>query len=73
MNREYWLLVTDEPVEFENTNHSRQICGIYLKFNKEKLEDHNMEPVGLGNTRILTDYAQILCRHWWKLNVKISI
>ena len=27
--------------------------------NKEQPKDHrNMEPVGLGNTRILTDYAQ---------------
>jgi hypothetical protein len=27
--------------------------------NKEKPKDHrNLEPVGLGNTRILTDYAQ---------------
>ena len=27
-------------------------------FNKEKSKDHNMQPVGLGNTRILTDYVQ---------------
>ena len=25
---------------------------------KEKPEDHNTQPVGLGNTSILTDYAQ---------------
>ena len=25
--------------------------------NQEKLKDHNMQPVGLGNIRILVDYA----------------
>jgi hypothetical protein len=28
------------------------------KFKKLNLEDVNMEPVGLGNTRVLVDYVQ---------------
>ena len=30
----------------------------YTQMNKEKPKDHSIQPVGLGNTRILTDYAQ---------------
>ena len=29
----------------------------YALISNEKTEDHNMELVGLGNTRILTNYA----------------
>ena len=32
----------------------------YTQIHKEKPEDDNMELVGLGNTRVLTDYAQKL-------------
>ena len=31
---------------------------IIPQFNKEKLKDVNMQPVGLANTRISTDYVQ---------------
>ena len=64
-----WHLVTYDPVEFENepvevqdyrknTDHFRGIYRIYPQFNKGKPEDVNMQPVGLGNTRISTGYAQ---------------
>ena len=53
MSRENRLLVTDEPVEFEelsvdvqdfkkNTIHFRGICGIYPQINEEKLKEVNM-------------------------------
>ena len=62
-------LVTDEPVEFEKSpievqdckkipDHSRGIYRIYPNSIKENPKDVNMEPVGLGNTRILTGCAQ---------------
>ena len=53
MNGENWLLITDEPVEFENlsdeapnfkkvTDCFRGISRIYLKLNKQKPKDVNM-------------------------------
>jgi hypothetical protein len=48
------------PIEvqyFKKTTHClRGIYGIYLQLNKEELKDHNTYLVGLGNTRILTNY-----------------
>jgi hypothetical protein len=41
-----------------NTDHFRGICGIYLKSIQEKPKYVNMQPVGLANTRISTNYAQ---------------
>ena len=41
------------------TNHFRRNLWDLAKIDKEKPKDHNMSPVGLGNsTRILTVYAQ---------------
>ena len=61
MNWENRPLVTGEHVEIQDfmkvTNQFRGIYGVYLKLLKNRLEDHNMQPVGLGNTRILTNYA----------------
>jgi hypothetical protein len=54
MNGENRPLLTNEPVEFEEepaeevqdlrkiTDNFQRICGVYLKFIKEKPEDHNM-------------------------------
>jgi hypothetical protein len=46
MNRENRLLVTNEPVEAQDsrttTDRFRRIYRIHLKLNKEKAEDHNM-------------------------------
>ena len=65
MNRENQVLVTDEPVEFENytiqgqdfrkiiTDHFRGVCGIYLNLIK-KIEIYQ-HVLGFGSTRILTD------------------
>ena len=69
MNGENRLLVTDEPVEFEKqlvevqdfkktSNLFTGIQRIYLKVIKKILKDVNMKPAGLGNSRILTDYAK---------------
>ena len=63
MNRENWPLVIGEPVDFHKkklvevqdfkklTHHFEGTYGLYLKIGKKK-------PNGLGNTGILTDYAQ---------------
>jgi hypothetical protein len=52
------LLVTNEPVEVQDlrkiTLHIRGTYRIYPQINKE---NPNMLLVGLGNTRISTDYA----------------
>ena len=40
------------------THSFREIYGINVKLIKELAEYHNMEPIGLGNTMILTDYVQ---------------
>ena len=29
------------------------------QINKDNMEDHNRQPIGLGNTRILTNYGKI--------------
>ena len=62
MNRENWPLATDEPVEIQDlrkiTDHFRGMYGTCLKLIKENPKDHNMWPVGLGNTRILTNCAE---------------
>ena len=39
------------------TDRFRRIYRIYPIFNKGNPEDVNMEPVGLANTMISTDYA----------------
>ena len=51
------------PVERQyfrkSIDHFRGICRIYITWTDiGKPKYHNMEPVGLGNTKILTDYAQ---------------
>ena len=53
-----WEITSWSPRLQEITDHLRGIYGIYLKINKEKPINHNMELVGLRNTRILADYAQ---------------
>ena len=40
------------------TDHFRGIYGIYCKVIQNSSKDHNTQPVGLENTRILTGYAQ---------------
>jgi len=68
MNR--WSLRDDEPVGswrlWEKTTHGfRGVCGICLTLLQEKPDDRSMQPVGLGRTRILTDYiAPNLPGHW---------
>jgi hypothetical protein len=45
----------------KTTHHFRGMYGICLQLMKEgKPKDHNISPVGLGNTRIPTDYAKNL-------------
>lgn len=39
------------------TEHFRRIYRIYLRFVKKKPKDQNMQPLGLGNSRIVTEYA----------------
>ena len=57
MNGENRLLVTNEPVEAQDskttTSFWKNLQNI-PQINKEKPEDHNMWPVGLGNASILT-------------------
>lgn len=63
MNRENWLLLIDEPIEFQKLKvgvqgfriitNFRQIYRIYLQLMMEKPKDINMYTVGLGNTKIL--------------------
>jgi hypothetical protein len=50
MNGQKRPLVTDE-------------LWILPRINQIKIKDHNMEPVGPGNTGILTSYAQHLPEH----------
>ena len=59
-NMENRLLVTDEPVEFEKHRLTFKTSGNYQpitdrcnmpQISGEQPEDHNMQPVGLGNTR----------------------
>ena len=61
--------VTDEPVEFGKqpvevqdcrkiTDYFRGIYRIIPQFNEGKPEDVDIEPAGLANTRISTDYGQ---------------
>jgi hypothetical protein len=56
---ENWMLVTNELVEVRYNQlkfeTARSLPQIFLKFNKENLKDVNMQPVGLGATRISTD------------------
>jgi hypothetical protein len=48
-----------EVQEFKKlTHHFEGTYGLYLKIGKKKPKNHNMSPDGLGNTGILTDYAQ---------------
>jgi len=63
-----WPVVTDEPVEFEKYLVDIQDLEFYQSFkrdlwnipqiNWEKPKDFNVQLAGLGNTRILTNYAQ---------------
>ena len=77
-------VVTDEPVEFEKLTgcHSRlqEINQSFYRdpwniprITKETPKDHNMKPVGVGNTlaRIWADYAQKAPRtlHQKKLDI----
>ena len=60
MNGETPSLVTHEQIKVQDfgkiTHHFRGIC---LEFSRQKPPiDHNVYPVGLGNTRIWTDYTQ---------------
>ena len=61
MNGENRHLVAHEPVgvqEFKKiTDYFRGIYRIYIDLIMKKPKDLNMQPVGFGNTRILTDYA----------------
>ena len=64
------IVVTYEMVKFEKwlvqiqdfkkfAHHLRGICESDLTLNhEERLKDFYMQLVGLGNTRILTDYPQ---------------
>jgi hypothetical protein len=65
MNGENWPLVTDEPAEFENNRLQFKTSGewpIIIEEFMEHTSNYEEKPkitsVGLGNTRILTDYAQ---------------
>ena len=66
MNMENQPLVTNVTVEYDKfeVQGLRKIIDQWMsllnmpQINEEKLKDHNMQPVGLGNTRILTDYSQ---------------
>jgi hypothetical protein len=43
-------LTVRDHTTFSRLNHRfRETCGICLNLTKKKLEDHNTEPVGLGN------------------------
>ena len=65
-----WLLITGELVDFHKeklvevqefkklTHHFGGTYGLHLKIGKKQPKNHNMSPDGLGNTGILTDYAQ---------------
>jgi hypothetical protein len=66
---ENWQLVTNEPIEFEKylveVQDCRKNCRSFQKnlknipqFKKGNPKDVNMQPVGLANTRISTNYAQ---------------
>jgi hypothetical protein len=62
MNGENRSLVTDKMIEvqeFENKNHFRGIYRVFLDLLRLKPPiDYNIYLVGLGDTRIWTDYAQ---------------
>ena len=49
------------PLKFKTfkklIDHFREIYGIYL-IHIKNTKDLNMQPIGLGNTRVLTDFAQ---------------
>ena len=63
-------MATNEPVGFENSpvevqdfrgRKNPSFWGHLLNvpyISKENMKDHNIKPVGVGNTRILTDCAQ---------------
>jgi hypothetical protein len=59
MNR---LSLRNNWLKFETSGKSLTILegfdGIYSNLIKGKLKDANIQPIGLGNTRILTGYAQ---------------
>ena len=66
-------VVADEPVGFEKqlvevhcfrkiTDRFGGICGIYLGLVVKSQKITTCNPIGLGNTRILTDGAQNLSR-----------
>ena len=54
---------------WEITHHFRGICGIYLELIKGNQKIATLQPVGLGNTRFLTNYVQ---RSPWMLNLTID-
>ena len=69
MNGENWLLVTDEPIEFEKwlvevqdfmtiTDHFRGIYIINPNLIKKNWKMSTVQPVGLENTTISNEYAQ---------------
>ena len=53
------MFLRDSRLKFKALGQSFQgISGLHYWINKEKLKDHNMEPVGLENTRFWAECAQ---------------
>jgi hypothetical protein len=72
MNMESQLLVTSALVEVQDFRkkiiHFRGIRGLYLKLMKEKPKNHNMQPVGLGNTTLNMIFSVIMVTFWMTLS-----